>query len=61
MKAMTSYIEARTYIAKELQMRKEEGGSGTFTSEENFDLQDKWNDLMNCKAYDKPFADFYTR
>jgi hypothetical protein len=62
MKAMTSYIEARTYIAKELQMRKEEGGSGTFTSEENFDLQDDWNDLiLELKIYDKPFADFYSR
>lgn len=62
MQAMTRYIETRTYVAKELQLRKEEGGSASITSEDNIDLQDNWNDfILKLKAYDKTFADFYTR
>lgn len=62
MQAMSRYIETRTYVAKELQLRKEEGGSGSFNSEDNIDLKDKWDEfVVKLKAYDKPFADFYTR
>lgn len=62
MRAMKNYIEARTYIAQELQIRKDDGASGSLTSEDNFDLQDEWNlFILKLKAVDKPFADFYTR
>jgi hypothetical protein len=62
MKAMTDYITARTYIANELKLRKEDFGSGSIDSVENVDLKDQFDEfILKLKLYDKAFSDFYTR
>lgn len=62
MKAMTDYITARTYIANELKLRKEDFGSSSIDSVENIDLKDQFDEfILKLKLYDKAFSDFYTR
>lgn len=62
MQAVSDYVVTRTYVAKELEKRKEYYGDGSLSGVYNSDLKDKWDGyIQKMKAWDSGFADLYTR